>query len=143
VKKKPSASYWLVKSEPDVYSYADLVRDGRTVWDGIRNFAARNNLRAMKKGDLVLYYHTGNEKQVVGIAKVLGSAYPDPSAKDGDWSAVDLAPVKPLKSPVTLAQMKADAKLAEFELLRQGRLSVVPTRDAELARVLQLGGTKL
>ena len=142
-KRKPTVSHWLVKSEPDVYSYADLVRDGRTVWDGIRNFAARNNLRAMKKGDLVLYYHTGDEKQVVGIAKVLGSAYPDPSAKDGDWSAVDLAPVKPLKSPVTLAQMKADAKLAEFELLRQGRLSVVPTRAAELARVLQLGGTKL
>ena len=136
-------SHWLIKSEPGTYAFADLVREKRAVWDGIRNFAARNNLRAMKKADLLLYYHTGEEKQVVGIAKVTRSAYADPSATEGDWSAVDVAPVKALGQPVTLAQMKQERALAGFALLRQGRLSVVPVSPAEFSHILALGLTKL
>ncbi len=134
---------WLVKSEPDVYSFADLSRDQNTVWDGIRNFAARNNLRAMKKGDLVLFYHTGDEKQVVGLARVTREAYPDASAGEGDWSAVDLAPLKPFRRPVPLARIKSDPALAGFGLVKQGRLSVVPVSAAELARIAKLGETKV
>jgi predicted RNA-binding protein with PUA-like domain len=136
-------SAWLLKSEPDVYSFDDLVRDKKTVWEGVRNFAARNNLRAMKKGDLCLYYHSGDEKQVVGIAKVTKTAFPDPSAKEGDWSAVEIAPVKALRAPVTLAAIKANAKLAGFALVKQGRLSVVPVSDKELAEISKLAGAKL
>jgi predicted RNA-binding protein with PUA-like domain len=136
-------SAWLVKSEPDVYSFADLVRDKKTVWDGVRNFAARNNLRAMKKGDVVLYYHSGDEKQVVGIARVAKAAYPDPSAKEGVWSAVDLTPVKAFSRAVTLAAIKATPKLSDFKLVKQGRLSVVPVAARELAELLKLGATKL
>jgi len=141
-KKKPTGACWLVKSEPHVYSYADLVRDEGTVWDGVRNFEARNNLRAMKRGDLVLYYHSGDEKQVVGLARVVREAYPDPTAKDGDWSAVDLGPKKALARAVTLAEMKADPKLGDLALLRKSRLSVVPLAAAELAHILKMGGTK-
>ena len=137
------AANWLVKSEPDVYAFDDLVRDKKTAWDGIRNFSARNNLRAMKKGDVVLYYHTGDEKQVVGVARVTREAYPDPKAEEGDWSAVDLAPVRALSRPVTLATIKASAKLKDMVLLKQGRLSVVPVSDKELAELLKLGATKL
>src|SRR5213080_1937925 len=102
--------YWLVKQEPEDYSWADLNKDGRTSWTGVRNFQARNNLRAMKKGDLVLFYHSVTEKQVVGIARVQKEAYPDPTASEGDWSCVTLMPVKAVKQPVTLAAMKADKK---------------------------------
>jgi predicted RNA-binding protein with PUA-like domain len=141
-KRRSSGACWLVKSEPDVYSYADLVRDKRTVWDGVRNFEARNNLRAMKRGDRVLYYHTGDEKQVVGLARVLKEAYPDPTAKEGDWLVVDLGPEKSLARPVTLAEMKADPKLSNLALLRKGRLSVVPIAAAELAHILKTSGTR-
>lgn len=134
--------YYLVKSEPDVYPWSRLLSDGKTSWDGVRNFEARNNLRAMKKGDRVLFYHSGDEKAVVGIAEVTRTAYPDPTAKDGDWSAVDLAPGKPLVQPVALAEIKADAKLSGLALVKRPRLSVVPVTPAEFARVLQLGKTK-
>jgi predicted RNA-binding protein with PUA-like domain len=134
--------HWLVKSEPESYSWADFTRDGGTAWTGVRNFAARLNLRAMKRGDLVLFYHSVSEKQVVGLAKVTREAYPDPTAKEGDWSCVDLQPVKPLQSPVALAEIKADPALSELALLRQSRLSVMPLTAAEFKRLLQLGGTK-
>ncbi|HEX4477691.1 MAG TPA: EVE domain-containing protein [Polyangiaceae bacterium] len=136
------ANYWLTKSEPDVYSWDRLVAEGRTVWDGVRNFQARNNLRAMKKGDLVLYYHSGDDKSVVGIAKVVREGYPDPSAKEGDWTAVELAPVRPFKEPVTLSAMKADKKLTGLALIKHSRLSVVPIGEAHFARILELGKTK-
>ncbi len=136
------ANYWLTKSEPDVYSWDRLVAEGRTVWDGVRNFQARNNLRAMKKGDLVLYYHSGDDKSVVGIAKVVREGYPDPSAKEGDWTAVELAPVRPFKESVTLSAMKADKKLAGLALIKHSRLSVVPVGEAHFARILELGKTK-
>jgi predicted RNA-binding protein with PUA-like domain len=136
------ANYWLTKSEPDVYSWDRLVAEGRTVWGGVRNFQARNNLRAMKKGDLVLYYHSGDDKSVVGIAKVVREGYPDPSAKEGDWTAVELAPVRPFKEPVTLSAMKADKKLTGLALIKHSRLSVVPIGEAHFARILELGKTK-
>lgn len=135
--------YWLVKSEPNVYSFDQLVKDKRTVWDGIRNFEARNNLRAMKKGDLLLFYHSNIGKEVVGVAKVVKEAYPDPNADGGDWSVVDIAPVKPLKASVTLETIKGDKKLANFALIKRSRLSVVPATQAEFERILELGETKL
>ena len=136
-------AYFLVKSEPSSYSFENLTRDGRTIWDGVRNVEARNNLRAMKRGDLVLYYHSNEGKEVVGIARVAGEARPDPSAKGEDWSIVDIEPVKPLAEPVTLAQMKADKKLADFVLLRRPRLSVVPVTPEQFAHILALGRTDL
>lgn len=142
-----AVKYWLVKSEPGEYSYDDLVREKRAMWDGVRNFQARNNLRAMKKGDLALFYHSVNEKQVVGIAKVVGEAYPDPTvtanAKQRDWSVVDFAPVKAMKEPVELATLKADPALAEMIVVRHSRLSVTPVTGAEFKRVLKLGQTKI
>jgi predicted RNA-binding protein with PUA-like domain len=138
----PSA-HWLAKSEPSKYSWDNLVRDKRTTWDGVRSFEARNNLRAMKKGDPVLFYHSNEGKEVVGVAKVVREAYPDPSAPDEDWSVVDLAPVKKLRSAVTLAAIKSDAELATMALLRRSRLSVVPVTPAEFARILELAETKL
>ena len=135
-------NHWLVKSEPSAYSWADLVRDKRTRWDGVRNFEARNNLRAMKKGDLVLYYHSGEGKEIVGIAKVVAEGYPDPTAKEGDWSSVDLAPEKPLARPVTLAALKADKALASLAVVRKPRISVVPIATGELARILELAETQ-
>lgn len=137
-----AAQYFLTKSEPGTYSFDDLVRDGRTRWDGVRNFAARNHLREMVVGDLVLFYHSGTGPSVVGIARVAKAAYPDPTAKEGDWSAVDLAPVKALARPVALAELKADAELAGLVLLRQGRLSVSPVSAAHFRRVLTLGKTR-
>jgi predicted RNA-binding protein with PUA-like domain len=134
--------HWLVKSEPESYSWADLVRDGGTAWTGVRNFAARLNLRAMKRGDPVLFYHSVSDKQVVGLATVTREAYPDPTAKEGDWSCVDLQPVKPLPRPVALAEIKADPALRGLPLLKQSRLSVVPVSATEFKRLLQLGGTK-
>ena len=136
-------NYWLVKSEPEAYSWAQLVKDGKTAWTGIRNFAARLNLRAMKKGDLVCFYHSVSEKQVVGLARVAKEFYPDPTATEGDWSCVDLEPFKPLKNPVTLETVKADKILSAMKLVRQSRLSVSPLTPAEFTRLLELAGTKV
>ncbi|HKO48017.1 MAG TPA: EVE domain-containing protein [Polyangiaceae bacterium] len=138
-----ATSHWLVKSEPFKYSWQKFVNDKKAVWDGVRNFEARNNLRAMKKGDLVLFYHSSEGKEVVGIASVAKEAYPDPTATEGDWSAVELTPKKALSEPVTLAQVKADKQLATFALVRKARISVIPATPAEFARVLELGRTKL
>ncbi len=122
--------YWLVKQEPDAYAWATFVKEGRTAWTGVRNFQARNNLRAMKRGDLVLFYHSVTEKQVVGYARVEREGYPDPTAEEGDWCCVDLVPVKSLRQPVTLEAIKGDKVLRSMPLLRQGRLSVTPlTRE--------------
>lgn len=130
--------HWLVKQEPDDYAWDRLVADGTTAWTGIRNFQARNHLRAMKVGDDVLYYHTGDEKQVVGLARVERAAYPDPTASEGDWSCVDLAPVKPLPRPVPLGELKQDEIFRDFALLRQPRLSVMPVTEAQFRRIIAL-----
>jgi predicted RNA-binding protein with PUA-like domain len=134
--------HWLIKSEPGVYPYEQLEKDGETAWEGVRNFGARNNLRAMKRGDLCLYYHSGEGKEVVGIARVVREAYPDATAKGEDWSAVDVAPVKSLAKPVGLSVIKGDKALAKMALVRQGRLSVSPVEKAEFDRILSLGATK-
>jgi predicted RNA-binding protein with PUA-like domain len=134
--------YWLIKSEPDAYAYARLVRDRRTTWDGVRNFQARNNLRAMKEGDLAFFYHSNVGKEVVGVARVLREAYADPSAPGEDWSAVDFGPEFELKKPVTLETMKKDPKLEGFQLLTRGRLSVVPVSAEHFERILVLAETK-
>jgi predicted RNA-binding protein with PUA-like domain len=136
-------NHWLVKSEPYKYSFDELVRDQQTSWDGVRNFEARNNLRAMKLGDLLLFYHSNEGKAVVGVAKVAREAYPDETADEGDWSVVDVAPVKPLASPVSLDAIRADKALSSMQLLRRSRLSVVPVTPEEFRRVLELGKTKL
>lgn len=136
-------NYWLVKSEPAAYSWEQFVKDGGTAWTGVRNFTARLNLRAMKRGDLVCFYHSVTGKEIVGLAKVSQEAYPDATAKEGDWSCVDLAPVKPLAKPVPLDVIKADKILAGIPLVRQSRLSVSPLAKEQFARVLALGGTKL
>lgn len=136
-------NYWLVKSEPEAYSWEKFVKDGGTAWTGVRNFAARLNLRAMKRGDLVFFYHSVTGKEVVGLAKVTKEAYPDTTAKEGDWSCVDLAPVKALAKPVPLDTIKTDKTLAGIPLVRQSRLSVSPLTKEQFARVLTLGGTKL
>lgn len=135
-------NYWLVKSEPSTYSWDDLVRDGSTRWDGVRNYQARNNLADMKKGDLVLYYHSGAAPEVAGIAKVVKEPYRDPTADDERWVAVDLAPVKPLKSPVPLDYIRKEKRLGNISLLRQGRLSVVPVTKEEYEVILGLGSGK-
>lgn len=119
-------NYWLVKSEPSEYSYDNLVNDGSTYWDGVRNYAARNNLKGMKSGDKVLFYHSVNEKSVVGISKVVKEFYQDPTTEDERWVVVDLAAEKKLKKPVTLSQIKDEPALAEIALVRQSRLSVMP-----------------
>jgi predicted RNA-binding protein with PUA-like domain len=142
-KAAKAAQYWLIKSEPDKYSFAELQNDKRTQWDGVRNFEARNALRAMHIGDFALYYHSNEGKEVVGIAKVAAEAYPDPTAPGEDWSVVDVVPVKALREPVTLAQIKSDATLADIALLRRSRLSVVPVSKAHFERILQLGETTL
>ena len=135
--------YWLVKSEPSAYGWAQLLQDGRTEWTGIRNFEARNNLRAMQLGDLVLYYHSVDEKQVVGVARVTRTAGPDPTAPQEDWASVELAPVQPLTAPVGLGRMRKDARLRTFQLLTRGRLSVVPVTPAQFRHILHLGKTTL
>ena len=132
-------NYWLVKSEPETYGWGDLVKDGRTTWDGVRNFQARNNLQQMQPGDLVLFYHSVSEKAVVGIAKVDKAAYPDPSADDPKWVAVDLVPFRDFKEPVTLEQIKKDKRLENIALLRQSRLSVMPLTGEEFDVLLALG----
>jgi predicted RNA-binding protein with PUA-like domain len=131
--------YWLVKQEPEAYSWSDLVKDGRTAWTGVRNFQARLNLRGMKKDDLVLFYHSVTDKHIAGIARVIKEAYPDPTAKEGDWSAVDIAPVKALKYPVTLEQVKSDKRLQDMKLVRQTRLSITPVTKAQFDQILKLG----
>jgi predicted RNA-binding protein with PUA-like domain len=132
--------YWLLKTEPESYSYADLERDGATVWDGVANNAALMHMRAMQPGDAALIYHTGDERQAVGVAEVTSAPYPDPSADDSKLVVVDVRPLRRLARPVTLAQVKADPAFADFALVRQGRLSVVPVDEAQWARLLELAG---
>jgi predicted RNA-binding protein with PUA-like domain len=134
------ASRWLVKSEPATYSYADLERDGRTVWDGVRNNAAALHLKAMKLGDEVLFYHSQEGKAVVGVATVVKESFPDASDPSGRFVAVELAPVRRLKREVTLADMKAEPALADMVMLRQGRLSVSPVSEAEWAVIEKMSG---
>ncbi len=134
-------AYWLVKSEPFKYSWDDLNRDGRTYWDGVRNYTARNNLQAMKAGDWALYYHSNEGKEVVGIAEIVREAYPDPTTDDERWVVVDVVPVAPLTEPVTLATIKGDPALRDMVLVRQSRLSVMPVSAKEFSRVLKLGKT--
>lgn len=134
--------FWLVKQEPESYAWSRLVADRGTCWTGVRNFQARNNLRAMKAGDRVLYYHSVTEKAVVGIARVKSEAYPDPTATEGDWACVDLEPGKPMVEPVSLAVLKADPVTAGMALIRQSRLSVTPVSPTEFRRILQLGKTR-
>ena len=135
-------AHFLIKSEPSKYSFDQLVADGRTVWDGIRSFEARNNLRAMKKGDLLLYYHSSEGKAVVGIARVSREAYPDPTAEGEDWSVVDIEPVRPLARPVALDELRAHRVLAKMMMLRRPRLSVVPVTGEEFDAVLELAKKK-
>jgi predicted RNA-binding protein with PUA-like domain len=132
-------AYWLVKSEPTTYSFDQLVKDKRTHWDGVRNFTAALNLKAMKKGEQCLFYHSNEGKEIVGIVEVLKEAVPDPKDKTGKFVMVDLGPVKKLKKPVTLAAIKADPRFKEFQLVRQSRLSVAKVTDAEWKAVLKMG----
>ena len=131
-------NYWLVKSEPDSYSWSDLVKEKKTSWSGVRNFTARNNLRSMRVGDEVLFYHSVTDKAVVGIAKVVRATYPDPTAKEGDWSTVDLAPLRPLRQPISLDQIKAAPRLKNISLVRQSRLSVHALTPAEFLEITKL-----
>jgi predicted RNA-binding protein with PUA-like domain len=132
-------NYWLVKSEPESYSWSQFLQDKKTAWTGVRNFAARLNLRAMKKGDAVFFYHSVTGKEVVGLAKVVKEHYPDATAEEGDWSCVDLAPDKTFKKTVTLETIKADKILREMKLVRQSRLSVSPVTVEQAERLLALG----
>lgn len=135
-------AYWLVKSEPSTYSFEQLQKDGNTVWDGVRNYAARGHLRGMKKGDLAFFYHSNEGTEIVGIAKVAKEAYQDPTTTDEAWVAVDLKPHKKIKKPVTLAQIKADKRLSQMALVRLGRLSVQPVTDKEWEIVMEMAGEK-
>ncbi|HKO36175.1 MAG TPA: EVE domain-containing protein [Pyrinomonadaceae bacterium] len=137
--RKESQGHWLVKQEPEDYSWDDLERDGSTQWSGVRNFQARNNLRQMKLGDEVFFYHSGKEKRVVGIASVSKAAYPDPTAKEEGWIAVDIKPLKKLPNPVSLTDIKANAKLSDLLLVRQSRLSVMPVGEAEFEEIVRMG----
>jgi len=130
--------FWLVKQEPSSYSWSDFVADGETSWTGVRNFAARNNLRRMQKGDEVLFYHSGEDKAVVGIAKVTRTAYADTTAKEGDWSTVDLTAVKPLRRLVTLQEIRSNSQLKTIPLVRQSRLSVMPLRESEFREIVSM-----
>jgi predicted RNA-binding protein with PUA-like domain len=132
-------NFWLVKQEPSSYSWSDFVADGQTSWTGVRNYAARNNLRRMKKGDEALFYHSGDEKAVVGIARVIRTAYRDSTAEEGDWSTIDLAPVKPLQRPVTLREIKSDPRLKGIPLVRQSRLSVMPLGESAFREIVKMG----
>ena len=135
--------FWLVKSEPEAYSWTTFVKDGKTAWTGVRNFTARLNLRAMKKGDAVFFYHSNVGKEVVGLARVDKEAYADPTATEGDWSCVDLVPVKALKTPVSLDSLKQDNILKDLPLVRQSRLSVSPLNEAQFKHLLVLAETKV
>jgi len=134
--------HWLVKSEPDVYSWDQFVKDKETVWSGVRNYAARIHLRAMKKGDEVLYYHSNKGTEIVGIAQVIKEQYQDPTTEDDAWVAVDLKPLRRLKKPVGLAAIKEDKQLADMALVRLGRLSVQPVTDKEWDIIMKMGGEK-
>lgn len=134
-------NYFLVKSEPFKYSWQQLLEDKQTYWDGVRNYQARNNLKAMKKGDLVLFYHSNEGKEVVGIAKVVKEYYQDPTTTDERWVVVDLSPVETLKNPVTLEMIKADEQLQDIALVRQGRLSVMPLKREEFDRIVALANS--
>jgi predicted RNA-binding protein with PUA-like domain len=136
-------NYWVVKSEPEAYSWSDFVKDGKAAWTGVRNYQSRNNLRAMKQGDPVLFYHSVKEKQVVGLARVSKEFYPDPTATEGDWSAVEIAPVKAVAKPVTLETIKADKVLKEILLVRNSRLSVAPLNEKQFEQLLKLAETKI
>ena len=131
--------YWLVKQEPTAYSWSTFVTDGETEWTGVRNFQARNNLRSMQKGDQVLFYHSVVNPSVVGVAEVTKTAYPDPTATEGDWSCVVLKPCRALKNPVTLTVIKATPALAEMALIKQSRLSVMPVTEKEFSKIVELG----
>ncbi len=133
--------YWLVKSEPHKYSWDKFNEDGRTFWDGVRNYQARNNLREMKEGDLALFYHSNEGKEVVGIAKIVKEAYQDPTTDDTNWVVVELEPVEALKKPVTLAQIKADPMLRDIQLIKLSRLSVASIKAEEFDHILQLGNS--
>ncbi|HWQ93719.1 MAG TPA: EVE domain-containing protein [Clostridia bacterium] len=134
--------YWLVKQEPEAYSWSTLAREGKTAWTGVRNFQARNNLREMKQGDRVLFYHSVSEKQVVGIAQVQREHYPDPTAREGDWICVDLVPNAELKQPVTLETIKQDKALSGMPLIKQSRLSVMPVEKEQFDHITRLGGVR-
>ena len=131
--------HWLVKSEPGTFSYERLEKEGMACWDGVRNYAARNHLKLMKKGDAVLFYHSGNSKSVVGVAKVVKEHYQDPTTTEEAWVAVDLKAVKALKNPVTLAAIKAEKSLKDIALIRIGRLSVMPITPAEFSTISEMG----
>ncbi|MCW3115552.1 MAG: ubiquinol-cytochrome reductase [Segetibacter sp.] len=135
-------AHWLIKSEPTKYSWDKFVEDKQTFWDGVRNYAARNNLKAMKKGEEVFFYHSNEGLEIVGIAKVAKEAYQDPTTEDANWVVVDFKPVKKLKKPVTLATIKSDDRLKNIALVRLGRLSVCPITDEEWNIILELGETK-
>ncbi len=136
-------NFWLVKSEPNAYSWEDLVNDGWTYWDGVRNYESRNNMRKMARGDQLLYYHSGKVMSVVGIAEVIREHYQDPTTDDARWSAVDIKPVQPLPRPVALREIKEDSRLAEMQLVRRGRLSVTPVAETEYGIVLAMAGLGL
>lgn len=138
---KPKPNHWLVKQEPSDYAWETFVAEGRAAWTGVRNFQARNHLRAMRPGDRVFYYHSGEGREIVGLASVAAGAYPDPTAPDGegDWSCVDLVPAAPLAAPVTLTMIKADPVLRDLALVRQSRLSVMPVTPLQADRILELG----
>lgn len=135
-------NFWLVKSEPFKYSWEQFVKDGKTFWDGVRNYGARNNLRAMKKGDQVLFYHSNEGLAIVGIAEVVKEAYQDPTTADTNWVAVDLKPVKAMPKPVTLAAIKAEPTLQDMDLVRLSRLSVGTVKEKEYKKILAMGGVK-
>ena len=135
-------SFWLVKQEPSSYSWLDFIAEGQTSWTGVRNYAARNNLRKMQKGDEVLFYHSGENKAVVGIARVMRTAYRDLTAKEGDWSTVDLAPVKPLPRPVTLREIKGNPRLKGIPLVRQSRLSVMLLAEAGFQEIVKMASPR-
>src|SRR5688572_30040352 len=135
-------AYWLVKSEPSSYSFDQLIKDKQTTWDGVRNYAARNHLKSMKKGDEVLFYHSNEGLEIVGIAKVAKESYQDPTTDEEAWVVVDLKPYKRLKNPVPLTQIKTDKRLSDMALVRLGRLSVQPVTDAEWKVIMELAGEK-
>src|SRR2546426_4830851 len=141
-KTPPASGLWMVKQEPETYSWDDFMRDGRTDWTGVRNFQARNNLRQMKVGDRVLFYHSGTGKCVVGIAEVAKAAYPDPTADDPQWVAVDIKPVKPLKETVPLASIRYNPKLSNLPLIRQSQLSVMALTKEEFDTIVGMGTAK-
>jgi predicted RNA-binding protein with PUA-like domain len=142
MKAKTKGSYWMVKQEPETYSWSDFVSDGVTDWTGVRNYQARNNLREMKTGQRVLFYHSGKDKAVVGVAEVVKSAYPDPTADDVQWVAVDLKPIKALKNPVPLAAIRYDKRLSQLPLIRQSQLSVMPLTKDEFDIIVATGEGK-